>query len=405
MAENQSDPSFFEHFFTNANDLFSVSGIDGYFKYLSPRWSEALGYSLEEMFATPILTLIHPDDIEQTLKMDVRQFTQWRTSFFENRYRHKDGSYRVLQWSIFFHEPKKLFYGVARDITDEKRRNEERVRRVQERFELIAESSGDVLWDYDLQDPNDPLAPAQSLFFSRQLPKMLGYEEAEFPAEIGSWMRYIHPDDLPAVDAAVREYLARRARRYWMEYRMIRKDGEVLWIEATGLAKWDEQGRPVRFAGSMRDISERKRSEAELQEKLQIIAEQRDAIRNLSIPIIHVWQGVLVLPIVGALDSDRAAEMMERLLGSVTQHRSRYAILDLTGVEVVDTSTAGHLFRVISAVGLLGAKSIVTGIRPQVAQTMAMLGQDLTKLDTAATLEQALRRCMSDLGEARRGVG
>jgi len=143
-----------------------------------------------------------------------------------------------------------------------------------------------------------------------------------------------------------------------------------------------------------KEVESRDRTERELREKLEVIARQEEAIKALSTPIIEVWDGVLTLPLFGVVDSQRAAETMERLLSAVTEKSAAYAIIDLTGVEVVDTSTADHIGKLAKAAELLGARCIITGIRPAVAQTMVQIGIDLTKLVTLSTLREALQRCM-----------
>ncbi len=141
-------------------------------------------------------------------------------------------------------------------------------------------------------------------------------------------------------------------------------------------------------------MDERSKTELELREKLELIARQDEAIRALSTPIIEVWEGVLTLPLFGVLDSQRAAETMQRLLHAVTEKSATHAIIDLTGVEVVDTSTADHIGKLAKAAALIGAQCIITGIRPAVAQTMVNIGIDLSSIITLSTLRDALRHCM-----------
>ncbi|MDI1433040.1 STAS domain-containing protein [Polyangium sorediatum] len=148
-----------------------------------------------------------------------------------------------------------------------------------------------------------------------------------------------------------------------------------------------------------REVEERTQAEHALREKLDLIAQQEEAIRALSTPIIEVWDGVLTLPLFGAVDTRRAAEMMERLLDAITHKGARVAIIDLTGVDAIDAETADHIGKLVRAAELVGAKCTITGIRPAVAQTMVEIGIDLTKIATLSTLREALRRCMrpSDL--------
>lgn len=150
-----------------------------------------------------------------------------------------------------------------------------------------------------------------------------------------------------------------------------------------------------------REVEERARTEAELREKIALVERQEAAIRALSNPIIEVWEGVLALPMIGIIDSQRASEMMDRLLGDVVRTGCRFAILDLTGVELIDTQTADHVIKLVRAVELLGAKAIITGIRPAVAQTMILLGVDLSAMTTLANLREGLRYAMR-VGRATR---
>jgi rsbT co-antagonist protein RsbR len=143
-----------------------------------------------------------------------------------------------------------------------------------------------------------------------------------------------------------------------------------------------------------KEVEVRDQTERALREKLDVIARQEEAIKALSAPIIEVWDGILTLPLFGIVDSQRAGETMERLLGAITEKGAAYAIIDLTGVEIVDTSTADHIGRLAKAAELLGTRCIITGIRPAVAHTMVQIGIDLTKLVTLSTLREALQRCM-----------
>jgi anti-anti-sigma regulatory factor len=129
----------------------------------------------------------------------------------------------------------------------------------------------------------------------------------------------------------------------------------------------------------------------ELEQKLDIIARQNEQIYALSAPILDVWHGVLAVPIIGELDTNRATGLTEALLQAVVTRHARAVILDVTGVSVLDQESAGHLGRLIVAVRLLGAEGIVTGIRPQVAQALTVVGEDTTHLRTFRSLSDGLR--------------
>jgi anti-anti-sigma factor len=156
----------------------------------------------------------------------------------------------------------------------------------------------------------------------------------------------------------------------------------------------DEHGQLASVLGVTLDISEAKRMEKELRAQLDLIEEQARVIRTLSTPIIEVWDGVLTLPLLGFFDSRRASAVMENLLSHIARTRARFAILDLTGVEVMDSETATHLLQLIEAIRLLGAEGIITGIQPNVSKTMVALGLELKGIVTLANLREGLHRCI-----------
>lgn len=132
--------------------------------------------------------------------------------------------------------------------------------------------------------------------------------------------------------------------------------------------------------------------QAELEEKLATIEKQRAAIRELSTPIMEVWDGVLCLPVVGIMDTVRSAEMTSNLLQAVVEKKTRCTIIDITGIDVMDTRTVDHFMRMARAVRLLGAECVLTGINPHIAQTVVSMGIDLTHIVTHRTLHEALQQ-------------
>jgi rsbT co-antagonist protein RsbR len=141
----------------------------------------------------------------------------------------------------------------------------------------------------------------------------------------------------------------------------------------------------------------------ELEEKIAVIERQRDDIRELSVPIIEVWDDVLTLPLVGSFDTSRAVEVTERLLHRVVETRIRWVLIDLTGVAVVDTSAAHHLLQLAKSVKLLGARCILTGLNDRLASTLVALGVSFSELTPMRTLRQGLKHCIAQrTGDRRR---
>jgi rsbT co-antagonist protein RsbR len=129
----------------------------------------------------------------------------------------------------------------------------------------------------------------------------------------------------------------------------------------------------------------------ELEEKLATIEQQKVAIQELSTPIMEVWEGVLCVPVVGLMDTARSSEMTGALLQAVVENSARCAIIDITGIDVMDTRTVDHFIRMAKAIRLLGAECVLTGISPHIAQTVVHMGIDLTNVVTHRSLRDALQ--------------
>ena len=140
-----------------------------------------------------------------------------------------------------------------------------------------------------------------------------------------------------------------------------------------------------------RALAQQEAVNRDLEGKLETIEMQQAAIRELSTPIIEVWAGVLCLPVVGVVDSQRSAEMTETLLETIVTKQARMAIVDITGIDVMDTKTADHFIKMARAVRLLGAECIISGINPGIAQTLTHIGVDLTGVRTLRSQRDALQ--------------
>jgi PAS domain S-box-containing protein len=146
----------------------------------------------------------------------------------------------------------------------------------------------------------------------------------------------------------------------------------------------DEQGQVLGVFAAARDITERKRAE-------ERIRQQSNDIMELSTPVMQVWQGVVVAPLIGSLDSQRTQQFMERLLNRIVETNSPVALVDIMGVPTIDTQTAQHLIETISAVRMLGAQVVLTGVRPAIAQTLVHLGVELSDIVTRASMAAGLQ--------------
>lgn len=178
-----------------------------------------------------------------------------------------------------------------------------------------------------------------------------------------------------------------------------RPDGTVGWLRTSKMPLYDASGNITGVLGVFEDITERKLADVE-RERLQqqVIEAQRQALADLSSPIIPIMDNIIVMPLVGSIDTARSRDIMRALLGGISEYRARVAILDITGVPVVDSGVADHLNHTIQAARLKGAHAIVTGISDSVAETIVDLGIDWSQVETLADLQSGLIAALARIG-------
>ena len=135
-----------------------------------------------------------------------------------------------------------------------------------------------------------------------------------------------------------------------------------------------------------------------VQERERIIRQQADAIRELSTPVLQVRERLLILPIIGVLDDQRAYQLTEQLLGGIRRHRAKVVVIDITGVPEITAEVANHLVQAVDASRLMGAGVIITGLSPEIAQTLVTIGVDLTKMNTVGDLQGGIEEAERLLG-------
>lgn len=150
--------------------------------------------------------------------------------------------------------------------------------------------------------------------------------------------------------------------------------------------------------------AETQRYERELDEQVATIDKQRAAIKELSTPMIEVWAGVLCVPIVGVIDSSRAAEMTSSLLSAVVEKKARFTIIDITGIEAMDTRATDHFLRMARSVRLLGAECVLSGINPNVARSIVHMGVEMSGIQTYRSLRDALQHHVTRKARAPGGA-
>ena len=244
-----------------------------------------------------------------------------------------------------------------------------------EHFRMLVENMKD--YAIIILDPNGRIAS-----WNPGSEAIMGYRSGEIIGQ--HFSRFYSSEDVQSGRPEMELKVATAEGRSEDEGWRIKKDGSRFWANEVITVLRDQGGTLVGFGKVMRDLTERKRAE----EKATLQARE---IIEISTPVIQVWDGVLMAPLVGTLDSERTQQLMERLLERIVATNSSVALLDVTGVPTIDTRTAQHLAETTTSVRLLGAQAVLTGVRPAIAQTLAHLGVDLGEITTRSSLAAGLR--------------
>ncbi|AKT38104.1 STAS domain-containing protein [Chondromyces crocatus] len=372
-----SDPAptdLLDAFLGSSPDMLFVAAGDGRLRAVSRGLRDTL--DLAPANDLPLTALAHPGD-RAALSIALSHLRRSQKPVqFDLRLRDARGVYRPLSCHAASTPGGDTIHGHLRTRPDP------RPRRIKERlFDAMLDYLPAAVWALD---------PAGDYIYNDgQLLLSNGYERGSF---LGQNMLALH-GAIDGVTVNVKRALAGEPVHYFNEH------GGYTW-ENWIIPLHDAQGKLSLVLGFTLDVSAMSRVEREMRQRLAEIEQQQEVIRRLSTPIIEVWDGVLTLPMLGVLDSIRTADVLQSVLTHISQRGTRFAILDLTGVEVVDTRVAGYLIRLISAVRLLGAEGIVAGIRPTVAQTIVALGADLSQIVTHRNLRTALAHCIRQMAPA-----
>ncbi|WP_437290852.1 PAS domain-containing protein [Sorangium sp. So ce406] len=261
------------------------------------------------------------------------------------------------------------------DVTDREELAAAR-RQADARLKYVLEMLPEGYWEWDIA--------TDVVYYSDRWCESLGYAPGELEPNVGGWAKLLHPDDVSRVMEAVNGYLEGRTPSYHCETRLRMKSGKYRWnIDRGRIVARDASGRPLRMVGMEIDITARR--EAEL-----VIEEQSRRLRDLSTPLIPITDKVVVMPLVGIVDAQRADQVLSTLLDGLSRTQASVAILDVTGVSLIDSHVASVLVDAAKAVALLGARVVLTGLRPEVARTLVKLDVPWGNIVMRGTLQSGI---------------
>jgi rsbT co-antagonist protein RsbR len=383
----------YRFFFERTSDMLCIVGADGYFKELNSIWERVLGYTHAELCSARFIAFVHPDDQAATLAETRKLADQGvETIAFENRYQCKDGAYRWLRWSASPDHEHGLIYAIARDVT-EQREAATALQASEARFREITQNIPGAVFQFTVRDGIWTVD-----FITERIQEIAGVSAAEVMHDFKALMARVHPEDLEAYTASVVSAVERLTP--WMfEGRYVLPDGSIHWWQGTSTPVRNNRDEII-FNGFVLNITDRKQAEEAIRQsqiQQEIILAQQATLEELSTPLIPISDTVMVMPLIGSMDSRRAQQVLDTLLHGVAVARAEVAIIDITGVSIVDTQVANALIRAAQAVKLLGAQVMLTGIRPEVAQTLVGLGVDLGMIITRSSLQSGIALAMQNV--------
>jgi rsbT co-antagonist protein RsbR len=349
-----------------------------------------------------MLQLIHPDDLEHFTTVVGRAFQFGEPYKINYRVIAPNGllHYLSVQCEVKTNEQGQTIWllGIAMDMTEHRRGQEELIK-AQTLLKSVIEQSPAAI----------AVASAEGILeiFNDACRKQLGITP-ESGIEPGTslfkmnqpWQDF-NPDGTPVTVEELPLALALQGQvTRGRELKVVRADGTEVWEIVDGFPIYDETGKLTAGVIIFPDTTERKQAEVE-RERLQqeLLESQQRAIRELSTPIIPIMKGIIILPLIGSIDSERAREITRSLLTGISQNRAKIVIVDITGVSVVDSGVASHLDKTIQAARLKGAQTIITGISDAVAETIVDLGINWSGLETVNNLQAGLAVAMRKLGK------
>jgi rsbT co-antagonist protein RsbR len=370
----------FETLVNNSPEGIGVSSLDGKQVHANLAFRTLLGYG-DELIGMHFSEYV--EDSDPAVMQQLMEQGFWQGT---NTYRRKDGSTLSCHSTVFIitdtaGQPLALGGGI-RDISEQLRAADELRRQTVElqTFYALAENAPDGVLVASIE--------GEISYANGAMRALLGFDGNQL---LG--VQVLSHIDAPqeTLEEIAQQIGTSSSWRGPLNYR--RRDGGIVRCQASSFLI--QSGDSAVIASIVRDLTDQQLAEQErLALQDQVIAAQQAALRELSTPLIPLADHVVAMPLIGSVDSARAQQIVEELLSGVAANRATTAIIDITGVPIVDTQVAGALLRAAQAVELLGSRVVLTGIRPEVAQTLVGIGVNLGSIVTRATLQDGIAYAM-----------
>ncbi|MGD8793823.1 MAG: PAS domain S-box protein, partial [Anaerolineae bacterium] len=393
VQERTQEVAIFRSMAESSLDAILISDLDGTISYANPAAHELYGYDSQEgaMLGQPGVAHWLEKDVALLMEtiLPQAQADGWQGEVAQKR---RDDTVFEANMTMFpLHDSQGKFIAGGSIVRDISARKETEQQLVEHQLFLrqIIDMNPNLIFVKDSQSrfvlANETLAR----LYGSTTEDIIGKTDADFatPEQAAKFRE----DDLKVLNSG--------QKRVSPDRQLTDAEGNLHWVQATKQPIFDDDGVARRILGVSIDITDRKKAEEE-RERLQqkIIEAQQRAIQELSTPVIPVMDRILIMPLVGSIDSMRARDIMRALLAGISEHRAKVVILDITGVPIVDSGVANHLNKTIMAARLKGARTIVTGITDAVAETIVDLGIDWTEIETLADLQTGLIVALGSLG-------